>query len=162
MKIKLEQIISTSKEIVEKEGFEALSIREIARRLHVQPGALYNHVKNLDEVKYLGGKALLQELNTSLETAKTVKEWIMAYYDFLSVHPELVTQAHFFSKMGNLRSLSEVHAQYEHLIELIPQEEKLLPRFIFPFLFGSQLLNNDKRDQFEILLDQFLAKFSTR
>lgn len=162
MKIRLEHIISTAKEIVKQEGFEALSIREIARRLQVQPGALYNYVKNLDEVKYLGGKALLQELNTSLEKAKTVKEWTMTYYDFLSAHPEFVTQAHFFSKMGNLRSLSEVHAQHELLTKLIPEEEKLLPQFILPFLFGSQLLNNSNRDQFEISLDQFLEKFSTR
>ena len=43
-------ILSTSKKIIEKEGFQNLSARKIAKAIKYTPGTLYNFFKNLDEL----------------------------------------------------------------------------------------------------------------
>ena len=46
-----EMILASASEIVERDGFESLSMREIARRLGLAPNALYHHFKDRDELE---------------------------------------------------------------------------------------------------------------
>ena len=46
-----EMILAAATEIVERDGIEALSMREIARRLELAPNALYYHFKDRDELE---------------------------------------------------------------------------------------------------------------
>ena len=43
-------ILSASRKIIEKEGFQNLSARKIATAIKYAPGTLYNFCKNLDEL----------------------------------------------------------------------------------------------------------------
>ncbi len=45
-----EIILSASRKIIEKEGFQNLSARRIAKAIRYTPGTLYNFFKNLDEL----------------------------------------------------------------------------------------------------------------
>jgi AcrR family transcriptional regulator len=46
-----ETILAAATEIVEREGFESLSMREIARRLELAPNALYHHFTDRNELE---------------------------------------------------------------------------------------------------------------
>lgn len=46
-----EMILTTATEIVEREGIDSLSMREIARRLGLATNALYHHFKDRDELE---------------------------------------------------------------------------------------------------------------
>lgn len=54
-------ILSSSREILERDGINGLSARAIAKQIGYSPGTLYNVFKNLDDLILTIEKALLQE-----------------------------------------------------------------------------------------------------
>ena len=57
-----ELIIAATTEIVEQDGLEGLSAREIAKRVGYSPGTLYNVFENLDDLLFIIEARLLDEL----------------------------------------------------------------------------------------------------
>ena len=82
--------------MVEEEGYERLSLRDLARRLGVKPASLYNHISGIDEI--LCGVAIhsATEMGRALEEATEGKDrreafisGAVAYRAFATEHPEL-------------------------------------------------------------------------
>lgn len=56
-----QMILSSSREILERDGINGLSARAIAKQIGYSPGTLYNVFKNLDDLILTIERALLQE-----------------------------------------------------------------------------------------------------
>lgn len=59
-------ILSSSREILERDGINGLSARAIAKQIGYSPGTLYNVFKNLDDLIVTIERALLQECLAAL------------------------------------------------------------------------------------------------
>ncbi len=91
-----ELIIQATTEIVEEDGLEGLSAREIAKRIGYSPGTLYNVFENLDDILLTIEARLLDRLAERL--AKTdasgtpqerLKRLTDAYFAFTQERPKL-------------------------------------------------------------------------
>ena len=90
------ELLRTSIEIVDTLGWEVLTISYLAKKLTIQPPSIYNHVKNLEELKrnvaFYGINQLFEQLRDSVE-GKVEEEAIyslsFAYLDFAKNHPGL-------------------------------------------------------------------------
>ena len=90
-----------SRELVERaaitvarsEGFNALSIRNVAKVLGVAPMALYTHVKNKDELAEHVADALIGGVDTRTLGALTwhdrIRTLLRAHRDLILKHPEI-------------------------------------------------------------------------
>ena len=70
-KLTRDSILDATLQLAEERGLAAVSMREVARRLHVTPMALYNHVANKQEL--LDG--LVERLLAELPTPDPEKPW---------------------------------------------------------------------------------------
>jgi AcrR family transcriptional regulator len=91
-----ELIIQAATEIVEQDGLEGLSAREIAKRIGYSPGTLYNVFENLDDLLLTIEARLLDRLAEQLaktEAAGTPQERLRrltkAYFAFSQERPKL-------------------------------------------------------------------------
>jgi AcrR family transcriptional regulator len=91
-----ELIIHATTEIVEQDGLEGLSAREIAKRIGYSPGTLYNVFENLDDILLTIEARLLDRLAerlTQTDTSGTPQERLLrlteAYFAFTQERPKL-------------------------------------------------------------------------
>jgi AcrR family transcriptional regulator len=91
-----ELIILETTKIVEQEGLEGLSAREIARRVGYSPGTLYNVFENLDDLLLTIEARLLETLAERLANTdptgspkERLRRLIGAYYSFTQERPKL-------------------------------------------------------------------------
>lgn len=90
------ELLRVSIEIVDREGWDALTISYLAKKLTIQPPSIYNHLKNLDELKsniaLFGITKLYEELQKSIEGKSqepTIYSLAFAYLSFARRHPGL-------------------------------------------------------------------------
>ncbi|WP_088071650.1 TetR/AcrR family transcriptional regulator [Gottfriedia luciferensis] len=90
------ELLRTSIEIVDTEGWEVLTISYLAKKLTIQPPSIYNHVKNLEELKnniaLFGIKQLYDQLRDAIEgkvDEEAIYSLAFAYLDFARNHPGL-------------------------------------------------------------------------
>ncbi len=91
-----ELIIDATTAIVEQEGLEGLSAREIAKRIGYSPGTLYNVFENLDDLLLIIEARLLDELAIRLEGTDTsgspserLRRLVGTYFAFTQERPKL-------------------------------------------------------------------------
>lgn len=91
-----ELIIEATTAIVEQEGLEGLSAREIAKRIGYSPGTLYNVFENLDDLLLIIEARLLDELadrlartDASGPPAERLRRLVGAYFTFTQERPKL-------------------------------------------------------------------------
>ena len=91
-----ELIIQATTEIVEEDGLEGLSAREIAKRIGYSPGTLYNVFENLDDILLTIEARLLDRLADRLaktDTSGTPQDRLMrlteTYFAFTQEQPKL-------------------------------------------------------------------------
>lgn len=91
-----ELIIDATTAIVEQQGLEGLSAREIAKRIGYSPGTLYNVFENLDDLLLIIEARLLDDLATRLATTdasgsptERLRRLVGAYYSFTQERPKL-------------------------------------------------------------------------
>jgi AcrR family transcriptional regulator len=91
-----ELIIHATTEIVEQDGLEGLSAREIAKRIGYSPGTLYNVFENLDDILLTIEARLLDRLaerlaktGTSGSPQERLKRLTDAYFAFTQERPKL-------------------------------------------------------------------------
>lgn len=88
-------LLKTSIQIVDSEGWNVLTISYLAKKLTIQPPSIYNHVKSLDELKnniaLYGIKKLYEELKKSVEgkSKDAIYSLAIAYIQFARKHPGL-------------------------------------------------------------------------
>ena len=89
-------IVAEAMALIEDQGLDAFSLRELAARLGVRASSLYNHVANIDEI-YIGvGKTVMRKLRDTLVEAIKDQQgdeavWALAeaYYHFGKENPKL-------------------------------------------------------------------------
>lgn len=91
-----ELIIEATTAIVERDGLEGLSAREIAKRVGYSPGTLYNVFENLDDLLLIIEARLLDELAgrlTDIDPSGSPGDWVrrivVAYFAFTQERPKL-------------------------------------------------------------------------
>jgi AcrR family transcriptional regulator len=91
-----ELIVQAATEIIQQDGLEGLSAREIATRINYSPGTLYNVFENLDDLLLTIEARLLDELGERLASVDTtgspadrVVRLAAAYVAFAQENPKL-------------------------------------------------------------------------
>lgn len=91
-----ELIIDATTTIVEQDGLEGLSAREIAKRIGYSPGTLYNVFENLDDLLLIIEARLLDELADRLAStdasgppSERLRRLVGAYFTFTQERPKL-------------------------------------------------------------------------
>jgi AcrR family transcriptional regulator len=91
-----ELILQAATEIIEQDGLEGLSAREIASRINYSPGTLYNVFENLDDMLLTIEARLLDKLaeqladtDTSGSPQEQVSRLAATYYAFSQGSPKL-------------------------------------------------------------------------
>lgn len=64
-----EQLTTTAADLADAEGFDAVTVSALARRVGVQPASLYSHVRSTDELRGRVGVLALAELADRLALA---------------------------------------------------------------------------------------------
>ena len=127
-----ELIIEATTEIVERNGLEGLSAREIAKRVGYSPGTLYNVFENLDDLLLIIEARLLDELGERLARTdasgpptERLRRLVGTYFAFTQERPKLwnLLNEH---RMPAGREVPEWYqAKLENL--LVPLEDALAP-----------------------------------
>lgn len=93
-----ELILGATRHVVETQGFEALSAREIAREIGYAPGTLYNMFANLDDILMRVQTRVLEDLDADISKAlenrhglDAVRRFAATYVEFAFKHPKLWT-----------------------------------------------------------------------
>lgn len=130
-----ELIIEATTAIVQQNGLEGLSAREIAKRVGYSPGTLYNVFENLDDLLLIIEARLLDELagrlagtDTSGTPGDRLRRLVGAYFVFTQERPKLwnLLNEH---RMPAGRDVPEWYqAKVEKL--LMPLEEALAPLLV--------------------------------
>jgi AcrR family transcriptional regulator len=89
-----QRILLTAAAIVETQGFEKLSIRNLAHALNLSVGTIYNYFADINELTlHINGETIgwLDAAITTSITPKTKnvpRRLVDTYFDFLEKHPE--------------------------------------------------------------------------
>lgn len=93
MQLTKTMIIDTALSLAEQQGYEAVTMANIARSLSIKPPSLYNHFKNLEEIKHAMAEAaqiqLYEALRDTEQGAQPLLSLAKAYVHFGSSHPGL-------------------------------------------------------------------------
>lgn len=91
-----ELALGAARDIVEAEGFSALTARRVAQAVGYSPGTLYNHFRNLDELVVHVNTRTLDLLDGELAKAQLTGDPVrdalalaLGYFDFVERHPRL-------------------------------------------------------------------------
>jgi AcrR family transcriptional regulator len=90
-----ERIIETARELIERDGFDQLSLARLAEALHIKAPSLYRHVSSkgdlLREVNLETSQRLIETLHNAAETTPEVMPQLLAlasaYRDFAHANP---------------------------------------------------------------------------
>lgn len=127
MGITQEKIIDTAATFVDEEGFSALTIATLSKRLNIRPPSLYNHVSGLHEIQAAlaeKGLSMLREegihVTEGLDKEEAVLAFAKQYVQFVREHPGLYEAA--FSHMEE----KKVRSEAERLVEFV---QAIMARF---------------------------------
>ncbi|MEK5007509.1 WHG domain-containing protein [Bacillus sp. FSL K6-3312] len=127
MGITQEKIIDTAAAFVDEEGFSALTIATLSKKLNIRPPSLYNHVSGLLEIQAAlaeKGLSMLREegihVTEGLDKEETVLAFAKQYVQFVREHPGLYEAA--FSHMEE----KKVRSEAERLVEFV---QSIMARF---------------------------------
>jgi AcrR family transcriptional regulator len=130
-----ELIIEATTGIVEHDGLEGLSAREIAKRVGYSPGTLYNVFENLDDLLLIIEARLLDELagrlaetDASGPPGERLRRLVSAYFRFTQERPKLWN----LLNEHRMPAGREVPQWYQTKVEnlLMPMEEALAPLMV--------------------------------
>ncbi len=93
-RISLPRVTEEAISLIDREGFDALSLSAVADALHVGPSALYTHVEGLDGLRYLVAVTATHNLTDEVRRAAignagaaALAEMGLAYRGFAHDHP---------------------------------------------------------------------------
>lgn len=131
-----EIILSASKKIIEKEGFQNLSARKIAKHIKYTPGTLYNFFDNLDELILqinaqtldLLYEKLLQATSNIKNKEQVINNICKCYIDFSFKHFNFwsMLYEHHFPRPEGEKLPKWYQDKIDRIFELIEQS-------LFPF-----------------------------
>lgn len=93
-RISRDSIVAAALAIVDEEGLDALVVRNIAKRLGVQSGALYHHITDMDDIKaevvWEATKVVIGLPQGEMPWQEAAKLHVTAFRDALLRHPNVL------------------------------------------------------------------------
>lgn len=90
--LKREEIVAAAQAILDENGYQALSMHAIARRLHTGPATLYNYFESLSDIEDAIAGQLMSAVRAP-EVGGPLREQLVlmavAYYDMVLQHPQV-------------------------------------------------------------------------
>lgn len=93
-----EQIINEAIKIIHQEGYGALSIRELSKRVGITEPAIYRHFLNKDDIIkgildriYHFGNHLFERAKTKETLTEKLKMFIISHFEFFEDRPEMTS-----------------------------------------------------------------------
>ncbi len=86
------RVVRTALRLVDEHGLSALTMRALATELQVSPMALYNHVRDKEELVDLMSDLMLGEVNLSTiagDWATQMRALVCSFHQVLTAHPGL-------------------------------------------------------------------------
>jgi AcrR family transcriptional regulator len=86
------RVVRTALRLVDEHGLSALTMRALATELQVSPMALYNHVRDKEELVDLMGDLILGEVDLSTiagDWATQMRALVCSFHQVLTAHPGL-------------------------------------------------------------------------
>lgn len=90
--LRREEIVAAALAILDEDGYQALSMHAIARRLHTGPATLYNYFESLSDIE----DAIAAELMAAVRAPalggplrEQLVDMAVAYYDMVLQHPQV-------------------------------------------------------------------------
>jgi TetR/AcrR family transcriptional regulator, fatty acid metabolism regulator protein len=121
------QIINEVLQIIHKQGFEALTIKELAKKAEISEPAIYRHFKNKEEI-ILGimdrmnvfDEKLKKHIDDISDKEKKIYELISFHFEFFQKNPEITSILFSEDIFGNGPALREkllgIITQRRHII----------------------------------------------
>ena len=148
-----EMIIDEAIKIIHSGGFEALSIREIAKQVKISEPAIYRHFLNKEDI-ILGVLNRMLEfdilLNKNIADAKSAKQkirqFVLYHFEFLEKNPEM-TSVLFSEEMYNQSDIFR-----KKLIFIIQKRKQLLKTILDDAKNSGELVDVDNNELLSIIL----------
>ena len=115
-----EKVIDAALNLANTQGLEHLSLKDLAKELNIKPPSLYNHVKNIAELRLELHKRGLQEFKSLMQKAimgqsgeAALKALAIAYRNFAKENPAL-----FFASLDTVEDKPELYTLGSEVLEI--------------------------------------------
>ncbi len=149
----MRRFINTTRQILDEEGIEGVSIRKIALASGYHNSTLYVHFKDLDELIMLASMKYFHRYSEALsvQSAKEVSPlenfftvWEL-FFDTLLEKPNILYNFFFGPKSTNLNDVSNKY------YDVFPEELQELSPVIHSMYFGQNVLDRNTHIQMSLL-----------
>jgi len=147
-----EMIIDEAIKIIHAEGYQSLSIRELAKRVKISEPAIYRHFLNKEDIilgilnRMLDFDHLLEKEILSKKTAQNkVRQFIQFHFDFLEKNHEM-TSILFAEDMFDQSDILR-----KRLLFIIQKRRALLNTIIEEGKLNNEIVNVDTQDLLTIV-----------
>lgn len=120
--IDVSKIIKIAIGVTEENGFDSVTLKEISKRLDVNPSSLYNHISGLSELKEKVASYAMQQLRDALVRSvmgcsgiEAYKKLGLAYIHFAQEHPYLYETIQWM----NIAADVEVDSLFHDVVQLV-------------------------------------------
>lgn len=174
-----EIVIAEAVSLVNEQGYEHLSLRELAARLCIKPASLYNHIEGIEDVQISIAEHAGERLERALFEAVAGKEMTAAfrdgahaYLDFARYNKELYKALISVPKSDSERTLEvgrktfSVFREIIHGLRINDNESLHLIRMLRSLIHGFiELCENGfmthgtvgRKDTFDFAVDEFIG-----
>lgn len=171
-----EIILSTAVELLEENGYEDFSMRELAAALGVQVSSLYNHVKNIEELYTEIGKLTVQRFQNMQSPqieGQTPEAMLCDLADTFRVFVRENKELYRIMIATDCRLMSEIDRQFQHAFVPFGLDEneqiywgKTLLSLLYGFVFQESLIHslqpkNIADHSFSVAMQCFFDGFHT-
>jgi len=174
-----EKVVDAALSLANSQGLEHLSLKDLAKELNIKPPSLYNHVRNIAELRLEIHRRGLEDLNKILPKAimglsgeAALRALAIRYRTFAKEQPAL-----FFASLDTVEDKPEIHdigaqllevfsavfksfdLEGEQVIHAIRTYRAALTGFIFLELQGAFGMKLSVDDSFSKLIDSQVLIF---
>ena len=142
-----EQILDEAIRIIHEQGYSALAIRELARRVGISEPAIYRHFANKEDIiarildRVLGMSETIKSNLVEVPSAKEkIREFVRYHFDFLERNPE-ITSVVFSENIFQINSILK-----EKLRAVLSSRHGLLRSFIDEARLEGGVVDADSED----------------
>jgi len=142
-------IIHGATEMIEEMGYGNFSLHELAYRLGVKPSSLYNHMKNVEDLKKAISLCAIEQMQAAIKEAATTKEgkealvsMAIAVRKFARSNPELYKTVFILPPQEGGLQMETMLSRHLRQFTLTKAEELHFTRAYCASIFGFIKLEN--------------------
>lgn len=148
-------ITAAALELINRKGYDGLTMAALARSLGVAPSALYNHVASKDDVLRLVEEDLMSKVDFSafrtLPWEDAVRQWAYSYRGIFARHTPLISVIAVLPVTDAPQTLGMYEAVTEGFLRAGFPEEQIIPCIVAleAYVFGAAFDANAPADIFD-------------